>query len=256
MSKKLELPGIYSRWLWEKGGSIPEYEKFLGMPYVSNSQVSTYTSKSGFNTWKPGHLEWIQNKLLGYDWPDVGWAQFGKEVETVIRKEEGYEEYLDNFTERELAILDTVEPLGLYERHVIVDMSEHGFIVIGFIDDMTPFDEENKRVDLIRDYKTASVSSSKRYGGKDDFQSDLYVKGIEQLGYEVGGFEYFIIERGGGGPLFKDKSLGRGALTVDGVLGVKEVVLKDWEVVENHFVKATKEMQRHFKMYKKLIDEQ
>lgn len=254
MSKKLELPALYSRWLWEKGGSLPEYEKYLGMPYVSNSQVSTYMGKSGFNTWKPGHLEWIQNKLLGFNWPDVGWAQFGKEVETVIREEEGYEQHLGNFSEKELEILKSVEPLGLYERHVIVDFTEHGFIVIGFIDDMTPHNNETMTVDKIRDYKTASVSSSKRYGGKNDFQCDLYVKGTEQLGYKVGGFEYYIIERGGGGPLFNNKSLGRGVLTVDGILGIKEVVLKEWEVVENHFVEAAKEMQRHNRMYKKLIN--
>ncbi len=251
--KKLDLPGIYSEWLWEMGGSIPEYKKFIGMPYISNSQAKTFNSKSGFNTWKPGHLEWIQEKLLGYKFPDVGWGQFGQEVEGVICKEKGWEEYEDNFTEKELEVLNKVHPKDIQQRQVIVDLSDYGFVVLGYIDDMTKPDKDTNKIEWIIDYKTASQSSSKKLGNKDDFQLDIYNKGMEQMGYEVENLAYHVLDRGGGGELFKNKSLGRKALYIQGEIGLLMYELKDWDKVEKYLVDSARGMEKYYKVYKELI---
>ena len=45
----LELPKKYSKEQWERGGSRPEHEKFIGMPVTSWSQVESWTAKKGFD---------------------------------------------------------------------------------------------------------------------------------------------------------------------------------------------------------------
>ena len=114
----------------------------------------------------------------------MGWAQFGSEVEDYIweRKHD------DKFTDMEKVVLESIEPLGVFQKEILIEYD--GFGVLGYIDDAT------KNFKHIRDYKTCSKNSSKKYYEEDYYQLDLYAMWVEQaFGYLPDTLEVLMIER-------------------------------------------------------------
>jgi hypothetical protein len=123
--------------------------------------------------------------FFGMDFPDKGWSQFGHEVEGYITARE----YSGKFSETEKTLLNTIEPLGVYQEEIFIDFGD--FVLQGFIDDRL------LNWMKIRDYKTASLSSSKQYSKKDYQQMNVYaIKAFDEIG-EIPEIEICIIERTG-----------------------------------------------------------
>lgn len=211
MLNKINIPSIYTEEVWKRGGSKKEHKKYIGLPYVSWSQVESFNDKSGFNTGLLGEFEYLLGRFSKIEFPDMGWGQFGSETEAYItlRKlskaklaklevkiQEELAAALRNFSEREKAILDNIEFLGVFQDEICYYVEELNVIVLGYIDDRSP--EEGYLVKMLRDYKTKSESSKKDLHDDKKHQIELYILGLKQRGLEVQNAEYCIIERLGG----------------------------------------------------------
>lgn len=187
------LPGVYTKEIWERGGKIKEHKKFIGKHYISWSSIESFNDKNGFNTSLLGEYEYMLNKFFKIEFPDLGWGDFGHQVENYITlRTDG-----ENFTDVEKSVLETIEPLGNYQREVCLYIEELDIIVLGYIDDhSTPTKE--KHIEILRDYKTKSESSKKDLHLPKKFQLELYAMYLISLGYTVGKGQYVVIERLGG----------------------------------------------------------
>lgn len=168
------------------GVDMPRKDKD-GINYISYSQYSSYKSESGFNTGFPGNIEYIMSYFMGQTWPDSGFAQFGKDVEDYICEKAASE----TFTAKEREVMNGIVPLGRFQQEVKLWLGADLYL-LGYIDDATQ--------DLmhIRDYKTASENSSKRYYEDDYAQLDLYAMWVKQeTGKLPDKMEVCIIERKG-----------------------------------------------------------
>lgn len=164
---------------------LPRKDK-EGNYYISYSQVNTWLDKKGFNTGKSGMEEYIRGYFLGEEFIDKGFGIFGKEVESYIvdRKE------IKKFDDREREVLDKIIPLDIHQKEIRIQYP--GFYVLGYIDDCTA---DYKH---IRDYKTCSINSGKKYATDEYWQLYLYAIGIHQeLGYYPDKIEVCCIERSG-----------------------------------------------------------
>lgn len=156
-----------------------------GKPLISYSQIKAFNETKGFNTKAEGKLEYIYKYFLGYKFPDLGWAEFGKDVEAFIADREGGEK----FTEEERQTLEKIETLGITGEQFYLDYG--AFVFTGIIDDRT--EDWSK----LRDYKTASKKSVKQYFLDDYTQLDLYaLAAIEKTGL-IPSLEVCAIERKG-----------------------------------------------------------
>ena len=124
--------------------------------------------------------------FFGHEFPDMGWAQFGQEVEDYIcLRQNG-----DKFTDMEKVVLESIEPLGVFQQEFMLEFD--GFALLGYLDDAT------KDFKHIRDYKTCSKNSSKKYYKEDYYQLDIYAMWVEQrFGYLPDTLEVLMIERTG-----------------------------------------------------------
>lgn len=157
-----------------------------GIPYISYSQYTNWNSEKSFNLRIPGKYEYILQYFFGEEYPDMGWAQFGSEVEEYICERK----HGDKFTDMEKVLLESIEPLGVFQKEILIEYD--GFGVLGYIDDAT------KDFKHIRDYKTCSKNSSKKYYKEDYYQLDLYAMWVEQaFGYLPDTMEVLMIEREG-----------------------------------------------------------
>jgi hypothetical protein len=132
-------------------------------------------------------------------------GQFGHQTESCICERVDCEA----FSKEELKVLHGIEPLGVFQREILMPFK--GFVLLGYIDDMTPPDEKGV-VKLVRDYKTKSKSSKKDLHKPDKLQLDLYIAALEKEGLKVESAEYCIIERLGGRECMQGH--GRSSLTV------------------------------------------
>lgn len=162
-----------------------------GIGVLSYSQVSLWNELKGFNTGQKGYIEYIRRYFLGEKFEDkTGFAQFGQETENYItvRKDK------DKFSNKEREVLERIEPLGNYQVEFKLHFPEHNFYLIGYIDDATD------DLKYIRDYKTASENSSKKYYSEEYEQLDLYSLAVKQTkGYLPDKLEVVCIERLGNG---------------------------------------------------------
>lgn len=159
-----------------------------GKQYISYSQVSSWHDSKGFNTGLPGNQEYIRKYFLGERFPSGPFADFGKQVEAFITERSSSE----FFTKEELEVLCNIKPLGVFQHEFKLQFEE--FYVTGFIDDTT------SDFTHIRDYKTASLASAKKYSGPEYEQLDLYALAIQQQEGKVPSkLEVCIIERLGNG---------------------------------------------------------
>lgn len=177
---------------------LPRKDK-EGKYYVSYSQITAFNEAKGFDTGKSGKEEYIRKYFLGEKFVDnKGYAEFGKQVEAYITLGEDK----DKFSSEELATLDTIKPLGVFQQEFKLKYPE--FYILGYIDDATP------DFTKLRDYKTCSEKSGKKYYTDEYTQLILYAMAIkQQQGKLPKHLEVCAIERFGNG--FKG---GRQALTV------------------------------------------
>lgn len=181
----LVLPKVFDKELCDKLGN-PEWEKHIGKPMVSWSQIEVFNDKKGFNTGLLGRHEYMRKYFLGEKYDDMGWGTFGTEAQEYIQ--EG--KHSDKFTAAEKKVLDTITPLDIFEQPVILDFKT--FIVLGFIDGLS---EDWKKM---RDIKTKSENSKKDLFTGKKHQLELYSLFVEQEKGFLPECEYVIVERLGG----------------------------------------------------------
>ena len=239
----LELPKKYSREQWERGGSRPEHEKFIGMPVTSWSQVESWTAKKGFNTGMAGNKEYMIRYFLGERFPDMGWGQFGTEVEDCVTLGQ-----CEPFTPKELETIKDIEPLGVFQEEIVIDFGD--FCLLGYIDDMS--EPKDGVVDIVRDYKTKSKSSKADLHDPKKLQLELYILGLQQRGLKVDKAEYVIIERLGGrecmqGGGRKSLSIGKNVWRETYMFSQKSI-----ERAESIVRESVKEISNYYKVFKEL----
>jgi hypothetical protein len=167
---------------------LPRIDK-EGNYYISYSQITAWHEAKGFDTGLSGKVEFIRKYFLGETFEDTkGFGTFGTQVEGYITERN----YADKFTDKEKQVLEQIKPLGIFQKEFKIQYD--GFYVLGYIDDALP--DYTK----IRDYKTASKKSGKKYEEDDYFQLDLYALGIKkEFGKLPKSLEICIIERLGNG---------------------------------------------------------
>ncbi|MCK5015696.1 MAG: PD-(D/E)XK nuclease family protein [Candidatus Peribacteraceae bacterium] len=164
---------------------LPRTDK-EGNYYISYSQIKNWNSDKSFNLKILGKMEYILEYFFKEDFGDMGWAQFGTEVEEFIleRKHSGV------FTSKEKEVLETITPLEVPQQEIRIEFD--GFYLKGFMDDAT------KDFKHIRDYKTCSLNSSKQYYEDGYYQLDIYGMWVKQ---ETGALpekaEVVMVERAG-----------------------------------------------------------
>ena len=232
------LPKTYSRSTWERS-KVAVHEKHIGKPMLSWSQIETWFDKKGFNTGRQGKEEYMLKYFFGDEFPDMGWAQFGQEVEDYIC----YKNNADKFTEDERKVLDTIQPLGCFQREVVLNMGD--FVVLGYIDD------HSEDMSIIRDYKTKSKSSKKDLHSTKKHQIPLYAAAFKQEGFDVKKAEYVIIERLGGRECMMGG--GRESLSVGGEVWYEEFDMKGREKKALAAARqAAEEISIYYQAFKKL----
>lgn len=188
---------------------LPRQDKD-GNYYISYSQYNLFTDKSSFNLSILGVHEYIQSYFMGRQFPDQGWGEFGTDVEDYIcysryskkelakvdkerakNGEKPLDEVFAAFDDREKAVLDKIEPLGEFQREIKVWIFPNVYIK-GYIDDTI------KSLMVLRDYKTASKRSGKKYEKPEYKQLDIYaLYARQETGKLPEKLEVCIIERKG-----------------------------------------------------------
>lgn len=209
-----------------------------GTPYVSYSQLKLWHEAKGFDTGKPGKEEFIRKYFLNEQFEDKGgFADFGNHVEAYIT-ERGE---AHRFTEAERAVLETIQPLGIFQKEIKLDFGD--FYVKGFIDDTAP--DQSK----IRDYKSASNKSREKYYKDDYYQLDIYALAIQQECGKIPELEVCIIERLGNG--FRG---GRDVMFVGSNVWyhTRETSQERLDMLAKWIVTTTKEISEYWEVFQKL----
>ena len=162
-----------------------------GKPRISYSQLKSWKSKTAFKPFEDkvlsGASGYILQYFLGYEHPWSNWdlySEFGLKVEKYI-----CEKVVDDLDEDEIRILDTIKPIGVFQEEVNVDFGD--FVLTGYIDDC------NEDRSILRDYKSASLSSAKQYSTNDYTQLDIYsLERYKETGL-IPKLEVVVIERKG-----------------------------------------------------------
>lgn len=209
-----------------------------GKPRISYSQIQNWKELKSFNLKIEGKMEYMIEYFMGYNFPDQGWGEFGQDVEEYI----GTRGKADKFTDEEKAVLDTIEPLGVLSDEFEIDFGE--FVLVGIIDDRT------KDWSKIRDYKTASKNSAKKYEEDEYFQLDVYaLKTYLESGF-IPELEVKIIERKGN-CMFTG---GREVLTVGKEIWTIERKTSEerLEALKREIITTAIEISEYYKQYLKL----
>jgi hypothetical protein len=195
-----------------------------GKPRISYSQLSSWRGKTAFNKFEEreisGSTGYILEYFLGYKFPDTAmsvYAPFGIKCEDYIC--ERIESDLDA---KEKAILDTIKPLGSFQQLVEIDFGD--FVVEGFLDDT------NEDRSIIRDYKTASKASAKKYTTNEYFQLDLYALDFYKKTGLIPQLEVVVIERSGSH--FKPPLKVAGTFTIPRTTSAERLLQVELEVIE------------------------
>lgn len=167
-----------------------------GKPRISYSQITAWNEAEAFNkivrdgkTYKlTGKQGYILNYFFGYEFPPSSmdcFAEFGKKVEDAICTKD-----FSGFSPEEEAVLRTITPIGNFQHLVELDFGD--FCLEGFLDDT---DAERNH---LRDYKTASASSVKKYHSEDYEQLAVYALDLyRKTGHIPEKMEVVAIERKG-----------------------------------------------------------
>jgi hypothetical protein len=210
-----------------------------GRYYISYSQLSSFNEKKGFNTGLSGKIEYIRSYFLGEKFEDInGFATFGQEVESYITDRT----CADKFTNKEKEVLETIIPLGTFQKEFKLDFGE--FYVLGFIDDC------NNNLTKIRDYKTCSKKSGEKYTKDDYYQLDIYAMAIKQeTGKLPKELEVCCIEREGNG--FKG---GRDVMNVaNDVWYIQRKTTKErQDYLKKYILETAMEISKYYTIFEKL----
>lgn len=235
------------------------HKKYHGKYMVSWSQVETWIGKRGFNTGLPGFHEYMRKYFMGETYPDMGWGQYGTEMEAFItlhsytakqlkelppKDVEALELAKVNFTKKEQDILKTIKPLGNFQTEIVIDFGD--FILLGFIDD------HSDDYLHLRDYKSKSANTAKPLSKPDNYQLDIYALYCErELHILPTKLEYLVVERAGGGPCMKGG--GRAVLSVgENIWHIdREVSEARLKKTENLVGKSVKEISDYWKTFQK-----
>ena len=160
-------------------------KEYNGKPVLSYTQVSSFNTLDSYQyKYVPGWVEYIQKYFLNVKFPDIGYGQFGTEVENYICTKEGEE----LFSSKEKKVLNKIKPLGTFQQEGLLDFGD--FHLILYIDDAT---SDFKH---IRDYKTKSKNTIDELRGDDYVQMDIYSMWVKQeFGYYPDKVEIIGIER-------------------------------------------------------------
>lgn len=204
------LPRVYTKEVWERNGKVAEHKKYIGLFYISWSQISSYMDKSGYNTGLLGRYEYIRSYFMGETFPDEGYATHGLQVEAYIcyngltkakfdkLSESDKKDFYDaeaRFTDEEKKILKKIKPLGVFQKEIIYKFEDIPVILMGFSDDLSKHTKKNPVIEVLRDYKTKSAKTRKDLFKPEVMQLELYKLGLEQDGYTVNKAEYCVISR-------------------------------------------------------------
>ena len=220
-----------------------------GNYYISYSQSDSFNSDSGFNTGLMGDLEYMQSYFFGKKWPDMGWGEFGTQVEDYIcyrdypkeeilkldkelkeQNQSTISEAINSFTDEEKEVLNTVTPIGNFQVEVKYWIFPNVYIK-GYIDDA------NNDLSHLRDYKTASNNSRRRYYKDTYKQLDIYsLYARQETGKIPEKLEVVIIERKGNVFGLENR---RDLLSVG-----KEVWYLDRETTEERLFKVEEDIKR------------
>lgn len=245
MLEEIELQNIYSQSMWERGGKKKEHKQYIGYGYISWSQIETYLDSKGFNTGLKGKFEYILQRFIRIKFPDMGWGEFGGDVEDYITlREKG-----EKFTAQEKETLDKIKPLGVFQEEVIYHIEGTNVIVMGYIDDRSK--ERAGKIKMLRDYKTKSESSKKDLHLPKKRQIEIYTLGLRQRGLEVQSAEYCVIERLGGRECMFGG--GREALTVGDKIWMEPYDLNESRLEETKqiLLDTARQISKTFKTFKK-----
>jgi hypothetical protein len=157
-----------------------------GEYYLSYSQFESWSSKKSFNLGVEGRIEYMTTYFFRERHPDAGWGQFGSEVEDYICERK----WAENFTDGEKEVMDQVVPLGVFQEEIKWYILP-GVYIKGYIDDR--LEDYSK----IRDYKTASANSVKKYLKPDYKQLDIYAGYVESITGKIPEAEVCAILRKG-----------------------------------------------------------
>lgn len=211
-----------------------------GIPYISYSQYKSWKELKSFHLGVQGKYEYMLNYFFDEEFPDMGWAQFGEEVEGYICKRD----FKEAFSPEERKVLDTIQPLGRFQHQFILRFD--GFGLLGYIDDAT------EDFIHIRDYKTCSVSSSKRYYKDDYYQLDIYAMWVQQhLGFLPEVLEVLMIERTGN----PYKGGGRSVLKVGGEVWshYRETSQERINFLREDIKKVAEEISQTWEVFQKML---
>ena len=114
-----------------------------------------------------GNKEYMIRYFLGERFPDMGWGQFGTEVEDCVTLGD-----CEPFTPKELETIKDIKPLGVFQEEIVIDFGD--FCLLGYIDDRT--EEKDGIVEIVRDYKTKSKSSKADLHDPKKLQLELYIR--------------------------------------------------------------------------------
>lgn len=207
--------------------------------HLSYSQITSWNENKSFNLRVPGNLEYILGYFFGEEFPDWGWGQFGTEVEEYICEKK----HIENFTNREREVLDSIVPLGTFQQEGFIEFD--GFRVKLYIDDAT------EDLSHIRDYKTASDKSRQKYYQDDYWQLDTYGMWVkQQTGKLPEKAELVIIERTGNA----FKGGGRSALQVGDQIWqhYRELTEERQEILREKIIKTAHEISNCYQTFLKL----
>ena len=242
----IELPNIYTEEIWKRCEN-KHHKQFIGMGYISWSQVETFKDKAGFNTGLLGKYEYILQRFLRVKFPDLGWGEFGGDVEDYVTLKTKAEK----FTAKERETMDKIMPLGVFQEEVIYHIEGTNVIVLGFIDDRSK--ERAGKIKMLRDYKTKSESSKKDLHLDKKHQIEIYVLGLQQRGLEVQNAEYCVIERFGGRECMMGG--GRESLTVGERIWTEPYTFNNdrLEITKELLKNTAMEISKTYKTFQKLF---
>lgn len=208
-----------------------------GRPKISYSQHKLWNDAKGFNTGLLGQFEYIRKYFMKERFPGGAYADFGTEVQEYIQERK----HAEKFDDKEKAILESIEPLDLFEEEFALDMGD--FVVQCFIDD------SKEDFSFIRDYKTASDSSRKKYYQDDYDQLDVYALAVHDEFKIIPKVELKIIERSGNA-----FSGGRKALKVAGEVWTHELKMDKTKLnnMDKALRKSVQEISDFYQVYLKV----
>ena len=207
-----------------------------GVPYISYSQWKMWKEAKSFNLRVEGKLEYMLEYFFGEEFPDMGWAHFGNIVEDYVTEKKG----AGMFGQKEKDLMDSIETLGVFQQEAWLDLGD--FKLRGFLDDMT---EDGT---WIRDYKTASENSSKKYYQDDYYQLDIYAMWIlQEFGILPEKMEVCIIERKGNPFKGEDLVVGDNVWYVDRPINPMRI-----QELREDIIKVTHEISGYYKTFLKL----